>query len=279
MNPLYGQAYIDSGNIWYKTISLTGFRVCTTIGHPLKNAVYFLFALPYVMTKVSKPYNIALTLVFFLAILSTGSRAAFVISILSIISMYYNFQMNTVKKIKTTIALFVLVTICSIIVIYSPAGNTLKNRFSTAGDSTKLRIHSIQLSQTLIKENFFMGDGMGNSFTKSMEMLGEFSGAGFENPWLMLVSDVGFITSFLYFCIIFMVFKENRSHMTIDTLSKYSLIAFMSFVLMCSIFNSFGTRNTLNFLLWFIIAIIYKDNPSTKVNIQSREEIDFKFFS
>lgn len=255
-NFIYGHIYSNIHDSWYLKFIDSGYRITTTIGHPLKNSVYFLFALPISLFLYKKPFNLLVAFVLSLAILVTGSRSGFILGVIVILLCNMDITLNIFKLYKTLFIFIFIILLFYFVLFYSPLGQTLLPRFHVSHKSTLVRLTTLKNCFPIIKSSLLLGKGMGLSFELSSELLGE-KGIGFENPWIMLIADVGFITAMIYIFTIFLVVFSTIRFMKSKNINRGIFLSFASILLAMSFFNSFGDRNTLNVLLWFNISLLY----------------------
>ena len=256
LNFLYNQFYSKSTYAWYHRFLSRGYRITTFIGHPLKNALYFLFAVPVAVFIYRKPLNFISSAILILAVFVTGSRIAFLLAISVILVCYLSIRFNIYEYYKSILITIAVLSITYLILYHSVLGTTLLRRFYEGHDSALIRIYSLENTPRLIMNNFLLGKGMGLSFRLSASFL-RAEKMGFENPWIMLIADVGFITAVSYLVIILLTAVTKLTCLAYKGINRGIYLSFLSVLLMMSSFNSFGSRNTLNFLLWFNIALLY----------------------
>jgi hypothetical protein len=264
LNLLFDRLYSQAGTLWYSGIFTGTYRITTSMGHPLKNASYFLFSIPVSLFIFKKPYNIISAAVLVLAIFATGSRAALFLSGLIIIACYLDLRFNPFKHYKSVLITITIALAFYLILFHSTLGETVMRRFYAAESSSLIRVYSVENAPALIESNFFLGDGMSLSFESSKILLG-MNRVGYENPWLMLIADVGFITTLIYLSIVLLTIVANIRCLRYKDVNRGIYLALIVSLLMVSSFNSFGSRNTINFLLWFNIALLYIVAPKRTI--------------
>ena len=257
-NLIYDSAYAYS-SMWYEQWWIGGYRISTTIGHPLKNATFFLFA--FVMSNIyskKKLYVYMLQLLFFIAIMCTGSRIGLILAIFTIIFSQVEIKfrsLNVFRYFKQYLFIILAIGISITLLTKTPIGTLVLSRFETAHDSSLVRLTSINNAWEILCRHSIFGKGMGLSYDESAQIFGRL--AGFENPWIMLIVDVGFITTLLYLCIFLKIIMfYTKSKGSVDR--EIIFLSFFLMLIMVSSYNSFGSRNTINFLIWFNIALIFK---------------------
>lgn len=254
-NFLYDGLYKNSFLDWYGIISNEGYRVTTTVGHPLKNATYFLAGLALSLRLFKKPYNIIFPALFFLGILTTGSRIGLILAAFCYCLNYIEFNFNPKKIVKTLVIFFSLSAFFIGAMKFSPFSETLKYRIEGSHESALIRIYSIQNLLNVAKDNFFTGKGMGACMDESAQLFNR--GIGFENPWIMLIADAGLAGAAIYFSVLMLIIFSNLVYLQYSDIRKGIYVCLASFLLMTASYNSFGTKDMANFLLWFIIALLY----------------------
>lgn len=259
-NPAYDNLYSKPGMDWYLGDLSDSYRIKTLIGHPLKNALYFLFLVPISMQVLKKPFNFVVIAVLIFAILATGSRSAFLLCVLAIVFWHTKVRFLKIYEVfKKILIMSIIGFIIYLALFYSNIGQNLLRRFGESRYSMLVRLQSLEGAPNLISENFICGKGIGLSFKLSSDLFGV-NRIGFENPWVMLIVDVGFVTAMLYFVTIFVtLWSKRRYFFGEDTFDRSAYISFFCILLMASSFNSFGARDTINFLIWFNMALLW--NP------------------
>jgi hypothetical protein len=255
---------------WYSGASGKFYRITTLIGHPLKNATYFLFSIPIAMCIFRRPFNFIFVSLLFIATFVTGSRAASILAVISLIFYYVYFDANVVKQIRTILAASVIILISYFSLLHSPLGSTLVQRFAGEGESSIVRVRSLANIGHAALNNIFVGSGVGSSFDSSSSFFGY--NIGYENPWIMLIVDVGIPTTLLYFGIICVVVLQKRRYLKSGGLNKALYISFISTLTMITSYNSFGSRNTLNFLLWLNVALLFSCKDTADISISNIRE-------
>jgi hypothetical protein len=176
-------------------------------------------------------------------ILMTGSRSIFAISFLV---LFYNKQFIE-KKIFNSKTVFIPVLIglaAYIIVFFTPLGNTLIVRFDTQEDSIQARMILLDYFMNNIK-TFELG-GLGAA-TESRFLVNERNEPIIlENPWIILFLEVSYIALFYLVFLAFVVLK-----------GKYQYL-FALFILVLTVFNSFGVKSNFNYMLFFLLAYAYQ---------------------
>jgi len=260
-NFLYHSLYIHSNTSWYLGFTGNLYRTTTSLGHPLTNAVFFLFVIP--LTKhISKKTTFYLisSSILILAIFSTGSRSASLICLIAFMLCHMRVRTNFHVDFKNIFIFFVLILFFLILLFYAPFGNTIKMRFQTGTGSSAIRLGSVSHIPHLIKTYFSNGIGMGFSKEISTGLLG-IENSDFENPWTMLITDVGFLTTLVYLAIIIIIVYSRMHYLKYRNINKYIFVSLVSLIIVFSSFDSFGTKSMLNFLFWFNAALLYVFEP------------------
>lgn len=255
-NFLFGYLYsLSFKSTWHQGFDSYKFRITTLIGHPLNNAFYFLFALPYSLVLFKKPFNLFASLILLLAIITTGSRAGFALALLCIFIMYASVTVIASKLMKNIILITVIGLIGYFFLFFTGLGETIRLRFLTEHHSTQVRIIAFQNLIPLALKNFIFGRGMGTSH----ESLGEIYGANFafENPWLMLIIDIGFILTFIYFILLAIPMFKYLTNILNFSLEKAIWFSLFFTLLMATSYNSFGVRGDQNYSIWLNVSLLY----------------------
>ena len=263
-NSLYGSLYAASplAESWYAVSNdPRSYRITTTLGHPLTNAQYFLLAATLAAGALDGAVGLRRTLavvalpVLVAAAMATGARVTLVV--LAVVPVLVMVLSRRVRALGWAVVFGGLVLVAA---AYSPYGDVLRQRFTTeeGTKSTEVRERSLELiPEMLQRANLLTGDRLGRSSELSSEMLVTKQQVGFENPWLMLFVDVGAPLATLYLLVVLgllgsVVCAAWRSR---DPAVIYPAIGTVAMVLMYSSYNSFGSKNTVNYLMWFSAAV------------------------
>ena len=196
-----------------------------------------------------------------LATVATGARSA--VFLLPTVPLLVLFLQRRMRALAWAVVLGGIVFLA---VAYSPVSNVLKQRFTTdeGTSSTLVRLRSLEfIPQVLRTTSPLTGNKLGRSGEISNELFALAVPIGFENPWLMLLADVGLPLAMLYMLIVMRLLLaglaaawRSRAPAVI-----YPAVGAVVMVLMYSGYNSFGTKNTVNYLLWFCSAMALAGTP------------------
>jgi hypothetical protein len=279
-NVWYGPLYAASplASQWYQTASLPDvYRITTTLGHPLTNAQYFLLAVVFAAGSLAGATGLRRALtgaalpVLVLATIATGARTT-----LLLLATVPVFVLIIQRRIRALAWGGVLVAIVYLAASYSPVGVVLQQRFSSAeGTSSALvRLRSIEVvPETLRSTNPLIGYKLGRSGEISSELFASDVPIGFENPWLMLLADVGLPLTMLYVLIVarLLIAVLRMAWQSRAPAVTYAAVGAVAMVLMYSGYNSFGSKNTVNYLLWFSSALALSAQPATPQRTAPRD--------
>jgi hypothetical protein len=226
---------------WYMSQGSDGYRIFTTIGHPLNNAFTFLSAMVVVNLFIKKTSLKNFLLIYFsITILATGSRSMFLLSILLII---FNFNKFQIKNIGKDLIFKIIALISVAVLVFSPLGNTFLQRLDSGTESTEARIILINYFVDNLKSFKINGLTYGNS-TLQLKTSDNHNVIP-ENPYILLFIDLSYL-SLLYFVYLFLIIKK------VD--NKISILIMM---VALGTYNSFSVKNTVNSLFFFVIILSF----------------------
>ncbi|GFN32768.1 hypothetical protein [Paenibacillus xylaniclasticus] len=235
--------YKQANVAWYDATSVEGYRIKTIIGHPLLNALYFLFAMILVQLRVrGLKLKYGLMLLFMVDILLTGSRSIFIFSFLIIMYNADTFRGGWIK-IKQNMIRFALIGAVFLVTFLTSLGSTFLNRISEASSSTEARLI---LWDYFIHRMFSLQMmGLGGATENVVILADNNNPIILENPWIILFIDVGYFIV-PYIMLLWFMLK--------NTTNKYLLLVF---ILAISGFNSFGVKSNVNYYLFILFAYGY----------------------
>ncbi|PFZ34343.1 hypothetical protein [Bacillus wiedmannii] len=240
---IFQQFYSANNVTWLESTYREGYRIKTIIGHPLDNALFFLFSMIIVQMRVKdNRIKYTLLLLFVIDILLTGSRSIFVISFLVLV---YNEQSlkDGLKKIKQYFITLCIIGVTFLVTLSTSLGSTLMSRVGSADDSTEARV---MLIDYFIKHlSSFQIMGLGGA-TENIIIIGRYNTPIFlENPWIILFFDVGY---FILIYILLLILILCRI--------EYKALAII-LILALSGYNSFGVKNNANYFLFYLLTYGY----------------------
>ncbi|MDG4658488.1 hypothetical protein P6P90_16445 [Ectobacillus antri] len=228
---------------WLESISRDGYRIKTIIGHPLDNAIFFLFSMIIVQMKINNTkLKYALLLLFIVDILLTGSRSVFLVAFMVIL---YNERIFKVgwKTAKHYIITIVIIAIAVLVTFNTPLGSTFLNRVGSADDSTEARFLLIDYFVNHLFSFQMMGLG---GASENIRIIGKFNTPIIlENPWIILFFDVGYLI-LLYILLLILILRKI----------EYKLLVII-FIFALSGYNSFGVKNNANYFLFYLLTYGY----------------------
>lgn len=228
---------------WYESTFENGYRIKTFIGHPLNNAMLFLFMMILTSIVEKKLFRKNILLLFFLiAIVLTGSRSFAAVGVLVIVfDSGQRFVEN--KSWREYAVRFLLTGSCALVIFFTPLGSTLTTRLVSEDISTQPRL---VLADYFVKNLAGLSiQGLGAS-TDNMHLYTE-KGQRIilENPWIILFFDMSWL-ALIYLFFLVSAIKEIDYKLSV-----------LFLVLGLSASNSFGVRSTANYFLYFLISYCY----------------------
>ncbi len=246
-------------------------RVVTTILGTLKdNNFYASFLTPayaysfyrFVNVKRSRMCFLAAAAVLFIAIIFTGSRAAFITQLIIIGITVIGFMLSERMSFKKIILL--VITLCALVVGYIYVSNTtLYQRLTDAEDySTDIRIRLWNAALDLFAEKPIFGGGRGAVNNYTFNRIGNYV----HNTYLEILCDQGLVGAGLFLGLFVSFFKVKRENVV------FVLVMFIAFflpLLFISAYQSCG------FWLGIALCLIfakYLKNNTAKALFEGREE-------
>ncbi|BBH22989.1 hypothetical protein Back11_43340 [Paenibacillus baekrokdamisoli] len=258
-NPLQS-IYDNETPTWIEGTYHEGYRIKTIIGHPLDNALVFLFSMIMVQVNVKNLYlKYPLLILFMLDILVSGSRSIFVLSFLVLI---YN---DSIKEngwgfIKKYLLFLTPVILLIVGLIFSPLGQTFLNRVNGADSSTEARYMILNYFFHHLFSFQFLG--LGGATEEIVLYNSSHESVYLENPWIILFFEVGYFV-FLFIYYLYLVIKKIEY--------KYFVIVLL---IALSAMNSFGVKTIDIYSLFYLLAYFYalkvskNPMPSIKSEVQ-----------
>lgn len=247
---LFVDFYENSG--WYTSQISDGYRIFTTIGHPLNNAFTFLTSMAAVNLYIKKTSLKNFLLIYFsITILATGSRSMFALAVLLII---FSHSSNIKKKFSKDIIFKGISLGVVLMLVFSPIGNTFLNRLDSADNSTQARIILINYFMNNLKSFKVHGLTYGSTALQNVLVTENNENVIPENPYILLFIDLSYL-SLLYFAYIIALLFKIHNKINVIVL----IIAFGTY-------NSFSVKGTLNSLFFFIIILSFLYKPSLTIN-------------
>jgi hypothetical protein len=246
---------------WFQSFEGDSYRISTFLGHPLVNASYFLVALLLVPALFKSRLRYLAMLIFIAGIMVTGSRASFVIGIAAVCLFYVLKKDTYIGQLSRFGAIMGLLIVVLVLLFTTPLGQTIVDRFTTAEGSTLVRFISLGYLADSLMNPSLLGNGFGGSGDLSASVF-HTTDYGFENPWLLIILDLGIVLALVYLVIVFYVHLRTIRYGNIrkDAISRLYFVSLLSCQLTFFMFNSFGTRSTLNYLFWFVAAGVFVHN-------------------
>lgn len=271
---------------WYVSIynssKYVTFRSCSIFGHPLTGAVYYLLGIVYLFNDASlkkKHLLFAIQLmVLIAAIFSTNSRAA-----LFGLTLYITIYLIANEKIGKLLGVFIIIggTIVSLgsselFIIY----NTLFARDSL-GSSLMIRLNALSSISRIPFFTFLFGEGYNNTST-ILTFLG-FKG-NLEISYLIILMENGIIGFLAWLASIIFLYGWGMKKRIINGINVSSSVRGMLFIIFIvgGTSNSFGDPGTLNYIIYFLLALSYilansKEETvnSNRIKYRNRSRIKF----
>ncbi|MFC9417763.1 hypothetical protein ACIG6B_14975 [Bacillus mobilis] len=240
---IFQQLYSANNTTWLESTYREGYRIKTIIGHPLDNAIFFLFSMIIVQMRIkNNKVKYTLLLLFIIDILLTGSRSIFVISFLVLLYNEQSFK-NGLKKVKQYFITLCIIGVTFLVTLSTSLGSTLMSRVGSADDSTEARF---MLIDYFIKHlSSFQIMGLGGA-SENIKIIGRYNTPIIlENPWIILFFDVGY---FILVYILLLVLILCRI--------EYKALAII-LIFALSGYNSFGVKNNANYFLFYLLTYGY----------------------
>lgn len=234
-------------NIYNSTVYGIKFRSTSFLGHPLINATYYLSATLLLLynDKIHFIKKFILLLILLFAIFSTNSRAALLITIISI--SYYLF------KNKKYILLFILMSIGLILFFSIDMSEIYSSVFArdSSGSSMNVRFEAIKKFLKLPYTSILFGVG----FNNSSAYLRNFGfQTNLEISYFIIILENGIFVFTLWLIMLMTLFGKKyrgKSNKLITTLKSVIIMLLMIF----ATYNSIADPGTLNYLLFGFIAL------------------------
>lgn len=189
--------------IFFKPIIVEGHRVTTTMTYdPNDIALLFTFIFPLVLSLfitskfIGKIVTSLILLTLIIGIIKTGSRGGMLAFGVSMILVFFSSGL----KLK----IFYKLMVISIVILFvlSPMGQPLRERFDKLTSGTDYNITNTESGAggrlaiwtsglTLLKNNFFLGVGPGNSSTAMGLQHGDFGWKTMHNSYLQAAVEMG----------------------------------------------------------------------------------------
>lgn len=251
---LFFHNYYINTITWYQGMYMSTkyglmFRSSAFLGHPLVNGTYYLSAIIFLLYENEKKYikKYILLAILLFATFTTNSRAAILVTIIAIV--YY------LIKEKKYFLLFLVVFI-SVLCIFSIDFTELYNSIfarDLSGGSMNVRYTALKTFFEFPIKDIILGIG----FNKSNLYLKEYGFTGnLEISYLIMILDVGLLTFLLWISMICALIGRKK----INKMNPIARCLKSNLIMLLGIFftyNSIGDPGTLNYLLFFIIAIYH----------------------
>lgn len=233
----------SSNSTWLPSTAVGGYRIKTIIGHPLNNAIFFLFSMILVQMNI-KDIKLKYTILFLFTVdtLLTGSRSIFLISF---IVLFYNRHAfnggwKTAKQYLITLS---VLGITVLLTLNTSLGSTFLNRVANADGSTEAR--SLLIDYFIHHMLSFNMMGLGGA-SENIKIMGSFNTPIIlEIPWIILFFEVGYFTLLYILLLIFILQKI-----------EYKLLVII-FIIALSGYASFGVRSNANYFLFYLLTYGY----------------------
>ncbi|WP_192896625.1 hypothetical protein [Cohnella sp. AR92] len=228
---------------WIEGSYHEGYRIKTSIGHPLDNAIMFLFAMILVQTNIRNAYlKYGILLLFMVDLLASGSRSIF---LLSFFVLLYN---NSIKEtgwafFKKYLYFLVPAVLLVLGMLFSPLGQTIINRFNNAGESTQARF--LFINYFLHHLFSFQMLGLGGATSTIALYNSRYEKVYLENPWIILFFEVSYFI-LLFLAYLYVVIRR------VDF--KYFVIIML---IALSAMNSFGVKTIDIYALFYLLAYFF----------------------
>lgn len=260
---------------WYMSQTRTGsYRIFATIGHPLQVSVFYLSTLGVIPFSKFKN-SMVINSIMMLAVVFTGSRTGMVLGILFVLIrvMYESFlnrdihlKGNAIKKMILFAAPVILLALAYKMGVF----DFTLSRFEGGAASTEVRTTAVRYITSHYR-SYIIGKGMKASYGIAKSFFG--ANHFFENCWVSLIVDVGFIGLALYLTSILAVslmniplfrkmFKKAKAADGEPTMRKHFEAKFNMFIFILlfmaaiSSFDSISLLNNLNYIFFMFMALM-----------------------
>jgi len=226
---------------WHYSMSTTGYRISTTIGHPLLVATIYLTILAAMNLGTKR--DVLKYFVISVGVLLTGSRFGFLLLLLLTLVKIAQIR-GFAKRIVITISL----SFIGLVLFQLGLFDIILGRFRSEAGSTNARLALIPFVLPILKRSLW-----GNGFSTAHSWMGETYSFPFlmENPWVMMIIDIGIVGTLLFTIMLISLFRKKTK--------AAKLIVFI-FLLMVSSYNSIASHTSSFLFLLVVMQTTEKEN-------------------
>jgi hypothetical protein len=260
---------------WYMSQTRIGaYRIFSTIGHPLQVSVFYLSTLGVIPFSKFKN-SIGINAIMVLAVVFTGSRTGMALGILFVFIrvMYESFVNKETNPNGNEIKKMILFTMPMLLLAFAYKMGVFDftlSRFTGGAASTEVRTIAVRYITSHYR-SYIIGKGMKASYGVAKSFFG--ANHFFENCWVSLIVDVGFIgftlylTSIIAICLMNIplskkLYKKVKEADGEPTIGKHFEVKFNMFIFILlfmaaiSSFDSISLLCNLNYIFFIFIALM-----------------------
>lgn len=237
-------------------------RLTSLLGHPLVNGLIFASTLPLgfvlFVKHQRKSYLFAISILF-LAIILTFARGSWIALLLGLLVLFIQLSL----RLKVKLGLFLIAV--SVFIIF-PLKQEVRTRITKPEYATfsswNIRLKSIPIAFEIVNRNPLFGGGPFNSSRYKDQYADaiELRKTSFENSYLGLLVDLGYVGFSLIMLIIFNVLcqsfrllcTEKNNYLWLYLMASFS--SFTIFLLNMATFN-FDNHRLFHFFFWLFLSL------------------------
>lgn len=254
-NFIYNELFLQAN--WIDTQwSSSTHRSTATIGHPLIAATIFAITLASLRPRINPRYFLA-AIVLIMAIVSTGSRSALLLSLVLIPARLL---------IGLQLKQLFFISVCSVPVLLTLFGlgffDHLIYRIFNSGGSDIVRIALLKVIPLIVSDNLIAGNGLGSHGIYS-ERIGFFN--AIESAWIALIIEIGVLGLILYLTCWGLLLNKIQ-------LWKDNSAVIIVAVLMFSGFNSIALHTPMLIFLLIMLWLKHDDPRGTTTCVKTQRQ-------
>lgn len=257
-------------------------RAYGTFPHPNVLAVFFLICIFFIFylfldkKNYFKNYlflSISLFFIFFAIFLTYSRLTIFIFLLSSIVYFIILFK----KHKKQILSLFLLILICSLIIVYF-AWPEISYRFNVSMEdqSISLRLFYSQTSFLIIQEYPLLGIGFGNfvwEIRQMFDLLNYWIHQPVHNIYLLIASETGLIGLFIFLMFLYQLLRSFNKKLK-DKKSYLLLFIVSSFLFLGLFDHYFWTLQQGQLMFWIVLGLmagcfLQNKKASVKANLGS----------
>ena len=237
-----------------------GFRSTSFLGHPLQNALCLSTIMGFILTSHLKlPYKTLFILIGFTSLLCFNARGALIMWIIIIFIYYFNISLSKQRRFLFTNQMVILYFVAAFVIFDLIFNQNFGDRLFS--EDSEIMDASAQ-SRLIIDSPFSymsMFDFLIGSSKNLSLLLSGGVGAGYENSYILMITELGAILSSILFIIYFFWIRKLFKHHSV--LNK--LIIILSFIGVGSMNNSLYNSQPWMFFILCINSFIFFTNNLT----------------